>query len=249
MRLYSFIQKPTRRQVLAFFGLVVIVLSVLGLATLSAVQLLERYSLPEVVGAFVVTVVVLAVVSMLEIGTSALRASIGKRWRSSRPVVTILCWLVFFPVFSLYFLTGDELKSVPATLEVGVIAVAAALGGLVLNAGLNLCGEKRREFLLVAQKFVAVVVLMTIFLPTLHILDLAGGMDLSSFEPGKADVWFRGVLFFVAAVSFYAGVSYFVIALVDLSYAMGSIVDSGNASPRRCKSSDRSDQCDECDPK
>lgn len=244
MQLSSFFRNARERWGLAMLGMALLILLGLGLAALSVARILERHSLPEVVGASIVVVVVLMVVSLLEIGTSALRASIRKRWRSSRPVVTILSWLVFFPVFSLYFLTGDEVKSVPATLEVGVIAVAAALGGLVLNAGLNLCGEKRTEFLLVAQKFVAVVILMTIFLPTLHILDLAGGMDLSSFEPGKADAWFRGALFLVAAVSFYAGVSYFVIALVDLAYAMGGIVNTGSASRQKCISPDRQDQCD-----
>jgi len=223
------------------FGLALLVLVSLGLAALSVARILERHSLAEVAGTFIVAIVVLMVVSFLDIRTSALRASIGKRWRSSRPVVRILCWFVFFPVFSLYFLTGDEVKSVPATLEVGVIAVAAALGGLVLNAGLNLCGERRIEFLLVAQKFIAVVILMTIFLPTLHILNLAGGMDFNSFEPGEADAWFRGALLLVAAVSFYAGVSYFVIALVDLAYTMGGIVDSENPSRQGCGSSDQSD--------
>ena len=89
-------------------------------------------------------------------------------------------------MFSIYFLTGGEVRSVPATLEVGVIAVAAALGGLVLNAGLNLGGEKGREFILVAQKFIAVVILMLIFLPTLHIVDLAGNDQCDDGDTGDS---------------------------------------------------------------
>ena len=149
-------------------------------------------------------------------------------------------------MFSIYFLTGGEVRSVPATLEVGVIAVAAALGGLVLNAGLNLGGEKGREFILVAQKFIAVVILMLIFLPTLHIVDLAGDIDVSSFESDNPTAWGLGVMFWIAAASFYAGAGLFVTALVDLAYAVFGLGGTGNASRRKCELPDRNDQCDGC---
>ena len=104
------IETPIRRRVLALFSLALLVLFGLGLAALSVARILERHSLPEQVSASIVAIVVLIVVPLLDIWASDLRVSIGKRWCSSRPVVRLLCWFMFFPVFSLYFLTGDEVS-------------------------------------------------------------------------------------------------------------------------------------------
>ena len=176
-------RKAMQRWALTLFVVTLLILLGLPLAVLSIARVLGEHSLPEIAGVSIVAIIVLSVLSLWERWASSIRAFIGKRWRSSRQWVRVLCFFIFFPVFSIYFLTGGEVKSVPAMLEVGVIAVAAALGGLVLNAGLNLGGEKGREFTLVAQKFIAVVILMLIFLPTLHIVDLAGDIDIASFEP------------------------------------------------------------------
>ena len=92
-----------------------------------------------------------------------------------RATARLLCWVVFFLPFALYFLIGwDQLLDRPPTLDVGIVTVAAALGGLVLNAGTNLKGSKRKETIQVVQKFIAVVVLMIIFLPALHFVELMG---------------------------------------------------------------------------
>ena len=94
-------------------------------------------------------------------------------------------WLLFFVPFALYFLTGlGQLLDRPPGLDLWVVTVSAALGGLVLNAGLNLTGSKRKETVQVAQKFIAVVILMIIFLPALHFVVLVNGIDLNSFKPG-----------------------------------------------------------------
>ena len=228
------------------FVLVPLVLFALSLFVLSVVRLLAYYSLAEIAGTFIVVIVILTVTSLWERWASSVRELIGKRWHSSRLVVRCLCLLIFFPVFSLYFLTGSEAESIPATLEVGVIAVAAALGGLVLNAGLNLGGKKGRELIHVAQKFITVVILMLIFSPTLHILDLAGDIDISSFEPGNPAAWVRGAMFWIAAASFYTGVALFVIALVDLIYAIAGLGGVRSASCRKCESPDKNNQYDGC---
>ena len=246
VQLPSFLRNGVQRWGLTLFVVAPLVLFGLGLAVLSVVRILGRHSLTEIAGVSIVGIVVLSVLSLWERWASSLRAFMGKRWRSSQPGVRILCLFTFFPVFSIYFLTGGEVRSVPATLEVGVIAVAAALGGLVLNAGLNLGGEKGREFILVAQKFIAVVILMLIFLPTLHLVDLAGDIDIASFEPGNPTAWGRGVMFWISAASFYAGAGLFVIALVDLAYAVFGLGGSGNASRRKCELPDRNNQCDGC---
>ena len=103
--------------------------------------------------------------------------------------------MVFFLPFALYFLIGwDQLLDRPPTLDVGIVTVAAALGGLVLNAGTNLKGSKRKETIQVAQKFIAVVVLMIIFLPALHFVELMGSIDVNEFQPDSAEAWGSGIL-------------------------------------------------------
>ena len=246
MQLPSFLRNAVQRWGIMLLVVAPLVLFGLGLAVLSVVRILGRHSLTEIVGVSIVGIVVMSVLSLWERWASRLRALIGKWWRSSQAEVRILCLFTFFPVFSIYFLTGGEVGSVPATLEVGVIAVAAALGGLVLNAGLNLGGDKGREFILVAQKFIAVVILMLIFLPTSHLVDLAGNIDIASFEPGNPTAWGRGVMFWISAASFYAGAGLFVIALVDLAYAVFGLGGTGIASRRQCELPDRNNQCDVC---
>ena len=177
MQLLLFFRNTVRRGGLTLFIVASLVLFSVGLSVLLGVRILGSYSPTEIAGVSIAGIVVLSVLSLWEQRASSVRAFVRKRWRSSRPGIRILCLFIFFPVFSVYFLTGDEVRAVPATLEVGVIAVAAALGGLLLNAGLNLGGEKGREFILVAQKFIAVVILMLIFLPTFHLVDIAGGID------------------------------------------------------------------------
>ena len=138
--------------------------------------------------------------------------------------VRAVCCVFFFIPFALYFFgEWSQLPERPLALDVGVVTVAAALGGLVLNAGLNLQGSKRKETVQVAQKFIGVVVLMVIFLPSVHFVDLIGGIDLGSFEPGSSKAWVRGFFFWIAAASFYGGIGLFIVALVDLVYAMKDI--------------------------
>ena len=137
-----------------------------------------------------------------------------------RRTASWLCCLFFFVPFALYYLTGGEFLDRPPALDVGVVAVSAALGGLVLNAGLNLKGSKRRETVQVAQKFIAVVILMIVFLPALHFVELMDGIVLDSFQPDSIEAWVRGFFFWVGALSFYAGIGLFIIALVDLVFAM-----------------------------
>ena len=249
MQLQPFFRHTVQRWGLTLFIVASLVLGV-GLAVLIGVRILGSYSPTEIAGVSIAGIVVLSVVSLWERRAFGLRAFVHKRWRSSRPVVRIFCLGIFFPMFSIYFLTDGEVKSTPATLEVGVIAVAAALGGLVLNAGLNLEGEQKREFIHVAQKFIAVVILMLVFLSALHLIDLAGGIDVSSFEPGNLNAWGRGLLFWISAASFTAGAALFVIALVDLVYAVFDLSGTQNPSSRERELPDlnnRSAGCEDTD--
>lgn len=142
-----------------------------------------------------------------------------------------ICLVLFFIPFILYFLIGwGQLLDRPPALDVGVVTISAALGGLVLNAGLNLTGFKRKETVQVAQKFIAVVILMIIFLPALHFVELMNGIDLDSFEPNSFGAWVRAFFFWVGALSFYVGIGLFIVALVDLAYAMIGMENMGDAS-------------------
>ena len=51
----------------------------------------------------------------------------------------------------------------------------------------------------------------------------------------------------IAAASFYAGAGLFIIALVDLVYALFGLGGTGNASRRKCELPDRNNQCDGCE--
>jgi len=53
--------------------------------------------------------------------------------------------------------------------------------------------------------------------------------------------WVRGFFFWLGAISFYVGISLFIIALVDLVYAMIGIEDVKTASIRHCEVSDSND--------
>ena len=247
VHLTSFFRNLLQRQHLKFIVVASLSLLGIGLAALIVVRILEAYSLMEIMIVSVLGIVVLSVILLRERSLFSLGSFDTNLRRTSQQIVRILCLSILFPVFSIYFLTGGEVGSTPVTLEVGVIGIAATLGGLVLNAGVNLCGEKGREFILVAQKFIAVVILMLMFLPAFHIVSLLGGIDINSFEPGDLTAWGRGVMFWISAASFTVGVGLFVIALVDLVYAMFGLGGTGNASGRKCESPDRKNQSDGCE--
>ena len=61
---------------------------------------------------------------------------------------------------------------------------------------------------------------------------LLGGIELCSFEPFGVVNWVRGFFFLIAALSFCVGVSLFIIALVDLAYAMIGITNAEHAYSR-----------------
>ena len=144
--------------------------------------------------------------------------------------------LVFFylPLF-IYTLLGrrDELLDSPVAFDVGIVTVSAAFGGLILNAGLRLTGPKREETIEVAQKFIVVVVLMIIFLPSIYFVGLMGDIDINAFKPGSLEAWIRAFFFAVAAISFYVGIGLFIVAIVDLVFAIQGIGDTKNSCRRR----------------
>ena len=74
----------------------------------------------------------------------------------------------------------------PVGFDVGIVTVSAALGGILLNAGVNLRGPKRKETIQVAQKFLAVVILAVITIPVIYFVEEIS-IDISSFEPDSLE--------------------------------------------------------------
>ena len=191
---------------------------------------------------------VLGTIGLITVAAAVLLALVwldkGKGLPSgSRLTMRVLCWLVFFPAVSVYFLDMDRIGDIPPALGFGVVGIAAALGGLVLNAGLSSgvsCESLRREFIAVAQKFIVVVLLGIIFPPIMVFVDFLGGVELASFEPGDPSWWVLWPLSLIGMFSFFAGVSLFIVALVDLVCAMMGL----GKSSCECKSSGMDGSCD-----
>lgn len=131
----------------------------------------------------------------------------------------MICLVIFVGPFSFYYLEAVR-RSIERSLslDLGIVTVSAVLGGLILNAGLNLKGHRRKESTQVAQKFILVVVLMTVFLPSIHAVELMRGIDLGPPDFSSSDNFWRGIMFFIASSSFFSGIIVFIIALVDLIY-------------------------------
>ena len=227
--------KTKGRKAVAGFAFIPLVLIVV-LAML-AIPDAERLSVLATIG-------VIAIAAAIPLALVWLDYKSGARkilWSGSRPKVRGLCGFVFFIVVCPYLLWSDRVGDIPPALEFGVVVIAAALGGLVLNAGLSSglpCESLRREFIAVAQKFIVVVILGIIFPPIMWFVDFLGGVDVMSFEPSDPSGWVLGPLFLFGMFSFFAGVSLFIVALVDLVYAM---IRLGEA---RCKASGRDGSCE-----
>ncbi len=197
-------------------------------------------------GSVLATIGVIAVAAAVPLVVVWMDCMSGARdilWSDSRTVMRVVCWLFLVPAVSVYFLDMDRIGDIPPALEFGVVGIAAALGGLVLNAGLSSglpCESLRREFIAVAQKFIVVVILGIIFPPIMQYVDSAGGADLTSFDPGDASGWVLGALLLFGMFSFFAGMTFFIVALVDLVYAMIGLGKSSS----RCKASGKGGSCD-----
>ena len=220
------------------FVLIPLVLLVVVLAIL-AVPDAERAPVLGTIGLITIAAAVLLALVCLDCKSGARKIL----WKGSRLTVRGVCGFVFFLVVSVYLQSSDSIGDIPPALEFGVVGIAAALGGLVLNAGLSSglpCESLRREFIAVAQKFIVVVILGIIFPPIMWFVDFFGGVDLTSFEPSDPSGWVLWALFWIGGASFFVGVSLFIVALVDLVYAMRGLGKSSCG----CKASGKGGSCD-----
>ena len=96
--------------------------------------LVQQSSVPVMVGVIAIVAVILLAIVWLD-----KRAGLWDGWWRgvSRVLTRGLCWVIFFPVVSVHFLGFDRIVGIELGLEIGIVAIAAALGGLVLNAGVS----------------------------------------------------------------------------------------------------------------
>ena len=135
----------------------------------------------------------------------------------------LICLIIFLGPFVIYFLEGWTKLQDQQALVVGIVAVGVALGGLVLNAGLNLKGQKREEFIRVAQQFIAVVIIVILLIPIWYFVELMYDTHTNAVQPSSLATWVREGLVLVVVALFFGVIFVFISALVDLAFAMGGI--------------------------
>lgn len=146
---------------------------------------------------------------------------IGERRSIQRPSYRLSIPIPFVVPFVFYLLLSGVQKSVPPTLQWGIIAVAPTLGGLVLAGAGNRRIRKRihDELISVAQKLIVATVLFILFTCLFFTVELTGGIDTSSLDLSLMG-WFRGGSFWTSAAFFFTGAYLFLLAIIDLVLAL-----------------------------
>lgn len=144
-------------------------------------------------------------------------------------------FLLLLPPFTIYFLVGDMYKTIPAVAQFSIVAVAPTLGGLVLTAASALeKSDKRLQLIRVSQKFIVATVLFIIFVPSLLIVDLLHGINITSFTFSNLHdpvAWARGIYFWLAVPCFYGGTALFLWGLRDLVYVLMGLASASEQPP------------------
>ena len=131
MQLPRRFQSPLKYLLFVLFGMLTILFAFLLSLYISRVApLVVEASALEIVGTIVAAIAIFLLVLYSDRKTPWEHTTL---W-----VIRAICWALFFPPMTLYVLARYQMQAGSSLLEVGVIAVAAALGGLLLNAGLNL---------------------------------------------------------------------------------------------------------------
>ena len=98
------------------------------------IPLVQQSSVPIMVGVITIAAAILLALIWLD-----KRAGLwDERWRIvSRVLTRGLCWVIFFPVVSVHFLGFDRVVGIELGLEIGIVAIAAALGGASSQCGVE----------------------------------------------------------------------------------------------------------------
>lgn len=188
-------------------------------------------------GSILVVVLILALI-LLKRGT--IKKFIGedkpeprKRTRAEYLLSQFL-FMLLLPPFTLYFLVGDLYKTIPAVAQFSIVAVAPTLGGLVLAAAALDKSGKHLQLIHISQKFIVATVLFIVFVPSILIVDLLHGINITSvtfsnLRDGQA--WARGIYFWLAVPCFYGGTALFLWGLRDLVYALIDLGTTNEQAP------------------
>jgi hypothetical protein len=127
-------------------------------------------------------------------------------------------------LFALYVLIPNPKVTVPSGLQFNVIVTSATLGGLVLAGASNrrIPRKTHNKFMSVAKKLIYATILFLVFTVLLFWTESTGGIDTNTLDISREGI-IRGVFFYGGALSFYAGIFLFSIALIDLALAIRNI--------------------------
>lgn len=171
-----------------------------------------------VMTAIIVIPIVLAIFPTLRLQMMSI---IGEKRPIQRPSYRLIAPIPFVVPFVFYLLTQGVEKSIPPALQWSIIAIAPTLGGLVF-AGAGNRRIKRGvyyELISVAQKLIVATVLFILFSCLFFTVELTSGIDTNSIDLSVLG-WLRGGSFWLSVAFFYVGVYLFLVAIIDLVFAL-----------------------------
>jgi hypothetical protein len=154
----------------------------------------------------------------------------------SRLLLGLILMLLFL-AFTIYFLVGDEqYKTIPTVAQFSIVAVAPTLGGLILAAAAALkeSDSRRLQLIRISQKFIVATVLFIIFVPSLVMVNVLHGINVTSFSFSNlrdSTAWARGIYFWLAVPCFYSGLVLFLWGLRDLVHALMGLASTIKQEP------------------
>lgn len=132
--------------------------------------------------------------------------------------------VILATLFALYVLIPNPKVTLPSGLQFNVIAISAILGGLVLAGASNqrITDKTHDKLMSVAQMLIAATILLLIFTGLFFWVESTGGIDTNTPDYSREGI-LRAVFFYSAAISFYAGIFLFSLALIDLALTLRHI--------------------------
>lgn len=130
---------------------------------------------------------------------------------------------IFILPFELYFLKGSLYPEVNVYLSgLSIIGISITSAGLLLASARipHITPNKRQELICVSQKFMMTAVFVILAVVSIFTIDKGlNGINVNSFAFGEPTDYYRGLLFWIAALCFHGGFILFIIGLSDLVFA------------------------------
>lgn len=146
-----------------------------------------------------------------------------------------LGWVFLFTPFSVHALIVIAGVRANPLAQFTMIAVAPVFGALAL-AAVPRFNERQGELIHAAKMFILATVCFVIFQPLMYFIDLMEAIEPNSIDLMSADAWVRGIYFWLAAFSFFGGITLFLAGLVDLVFSLVEIGKKSKVEGTRCLS-------------